>query len=113
MVRNLKNASSKSLREILQGLSRHKRRRVTEALIRAANPGISNGKLKALIRAGIYPKRYGTRQVSRGIQSQLLEAVGAAIGFTGSATGGLINHVRTKKIPSPLAVGVVDSFQTF
>jgi len=79
----------RSILSIIHGLERHERRRLTEELIRARNPGISNGNLKALVRAGVYPVRYTNAELSAGVRHQLKDALGAAFSFTGSATGGL------------------------
>jgi len=80
---------SKSLVAILRGLSRQERKLLTEELIRAQNPGISNQRLKALVRAGIYPKRYTGAAISEGVKHQLTDALGATFSFAGSASSGV------------------------
>ncbi|MDD9942008.1 MAG: hypothetical protein OXU20_13265 [Myxococcales bacterium] len=78
---------------VLKGLSRQERKRLTEELIHAHNPGISHSALKAMVRAGAFPKRYTSLQISEGVRNQLADALGAALSFTGSGTGGLLSRV--------------------
>jgi DNA-binding transcriptional MerR regulator len=48
---------------VVKSYPRQDRARLTELIIRAQNPGISNKEIKALIRAGLYPKRFPTGPV--------------------------------------------------
>jgi len=103
VVLNLKKASSKSFKEILKGLNRHERKRLTEEIIRSQNPGISNKTLKALVRSGAYPARYSQLILTQSLKLQLKDAVGAALSFSGSATTGVIRRVY---------VGVIEELET-
>jgi hypothetical protein len=115
MVRVAQRTTGKSLVAVLKGLSRQERRRLTEEIIRSQNRGISNGRLKAMIRAGIYPSRYTGLQVSEGVRRQLMDALGASISFAGSATGGLVGKAisASGSVSSPqYAVGFAQAFET-
>jgi len=79
----------KTTLSVLKGLQRHERKRLTEEIIRAQNPGLSNSQLKQLIRAGTYPKRYTAQAISGGMKQQLLDALGATFSFAGSASAGV------------------------
>lgn len=85
----LRRSTGQSMVSVLKGLSRRQRKRIAEDLVRVENPGLSNEMLEAMVRAGAYPKRFRQLDVSRAVRSQLKDALSAALGFTGSATGGL------------------------
>ncbi len=86
-------ATRKSFNEILKGLSRTERKRLTEEIIRVNHPGISNGVLKAMVRAQSYPKRYSNIQITEGMKLQLKDAISATLSFTGSAASGVANSI--------------------
>lgn len=88
----LKASGNASVLEALKGMSRHERKRLTETLIHRMHPGISNAALKAYIRAGVYPARYSSVEISRTIKLELANAVSAALSFGGSATAGIIRN---------------------
>lgn len=84
----LKAASSKSTADILKGLTRAKRKRLTEEIIKLNHPNVSSKVMKALIAAGKYPKRYTQTQISTALALKIREAVGTSLSFLGSATSG-------------------------
>lgn len=88
----LRRSTGQSMVSVLKGLSRQQRKRIAEDLVRVENPGISNKMLKAMVRAGAYPRRFRQLDVSRAVRSQLKDALSAALGFTGSATGGVVRR---------------------
>ena len=94
-----RRATGKTLTEVLGGLNRQQRKLLTEELIRAQNPGISNKTLKIFVRAGKYPKRFTQLQLSHATRRQLQDALAAALSFSGSAATGTIRN---------LAVGVIE-----
>ena len=49
------------------------------------------------IRAGVYPARYTTTQVTHSLKIQLTDAVGAALSFGGSVTGGILRGTGQMK----------------
>ncbi|EOC0210073.1 hypothetical protein ACOJCK_000755 [Cronobacter dublinensis] len=64
----MKAGSSAKALDWLRTLSRHERKRITIEIIRNRNPGISNGGIKALIKAGAYPVRYPTEAIQKSLQ---------------------------------------------
>lgn len=108
-VLNLKKAGT-PLKDALKGLSRQERKRLTEEIIRANNPGISNKALKALVAAGQYPKRFTNFDISNTLRLQLKNAIGAALSYSGSATGGVIRDPNRIK---QFIVGVIEEFETY
>lgn len=100
----LKRSTGKSMRSVLAGLSRQERMRIAEEIIRMENPGISNGALKAMLRAGIYPRRLSNAVISHSVRLQLKDALGAALSFTGSASSGTLRE---------FAVGLAQSVDTY
>lgn len=110
MALNLHKSTGKGLKEILKQLNRHERKRLTEELIRAQNPGISNKMLKMFVNAGKYPKRYSNFEISNSIRLQLKDAMGAAFSFAGSATGGIIRSPN--RIPE-MGVAIIEEFETW
>ena len=88
----LKASGNQSLVKALREMPRAERKRLTEEIIRASHPGISNAAVKAYMRAGVYPKRYGQAEISRFLRTQLLEAVAATMSFSGSALSGVIRN---------------------
>jgi hypothetical protein len=87
----IRAATSRSWKEVLQGLNRAERKRLTKELIRMQNKNASNTQIKALIRAGTFPSRFAAEQISTALFRQLRDAVSATLAFTGSAVSG---HVK-------------------
>lgn len=88
----LKASGNQSLTTALREMPRAERKRLTEEIIRAMHPGISNAAVKAYLRSGVYPKRFGQAEISRFLRNQLLDAVAATISFSGSALSGVIRN---------------------
>ena len=103
----LRRTTGKAMTEVLKGLSRQERKRLTEEVIRLQNPGISNGMVKVFIQAGKYPKRFTNLQVSNAVRIQLKDALTAALSFTGSAAGGLVSK------GGGYVVGMAQSIETY
>lgn len=98
------------LKQALSGLSRQQRKRLTEEIIRANSPGISNKVMKALVAAGKYPKRFTNFEINNSLRLQLKDAIGAALSFSGSATGGIIRNPERMK---NFMIAVYDEFDTY
>lgn len=81
-------ASSKNTVDVLRGLSRAERKRLTTEIIKLNHPGVSSKVMKALIGAGKYPKRYSQGQISEALALKVKEAIGASLSFAGSASSG-------------------------
>lgn len=90
MVHTLRRTTGKSTREVLNGLSRQERKRLTDEVNRLNHPGTSAARLRELTRSGALPKRYSNAQLSHSIQLQLKDAIGATLSFAGSALTGTI-----------------------
>jgi hypothetical protein len=95
LVLHLSRTTSKSMFQILKGLSRQQRKTLMEELIRANNPGISNAMMKAIMRTGKIPKRFTPLQIEHSVKKQLGEALSALLGFGGSAYDGLVNKAAS------------------
>ena len=106
MVQTLRKAGA-PLKDALKGLNRHQRRRLTVELIRIHNPGVSNGAIKAMVAAGVYPKRFGKVELSKAVRVQLTDAVAATLSVSSSAVGGALNSA------GGLAVGAIEEFDVF
>ncbi|EOF9297163.1 hypothetical protein [Enterobacter bugandensis] len=111
--RAMKSVSSLKATEWLKSYPRHDRARLTELIIRAQNPGISNKEIKALIRAGLYPKRFPTGPVQVELTRQLGQVVTSAAALAGSAVSGVVaapgNIPRTGKY----IIGTIQSLAVF
>ncbi|WP_380178031.1 hypothetical protein [Kalamiella sp. sgz302252] len=111
--RAMKSVSSLKALEWLKSYPRQDRARLTELIIRAQNPGISNKEIKAVIRAGLYPKRFPTAPIQIEITRQIGQVVTSAAALAGSAVSGVIaapgNIPRTGKY----VVGTIQSLAVF
>lgn len=87
------SASSRSLREVLRGMNRSERKRLTEEIIRINHPNVSNQVLKAMIRSGQYPTRFSNNSINAALMLHVKDAVGATLSFSGSLTSGVLREV--------------------
>jgi len=110
MAFSLRKTTGKGFKEILKQLNRHERKRITEEVIRAQNPHISNKTLKLMVNAGQYPKRYSHFEINNSVRLQLKDALGAAFSFTGSATSGVIRS--PSKIPE-MGIAIMEEFESW
>jgi hypothetical protein len=88
--RAMKSVSSLKASQWLKEYPRQDRKRLTELIIKLQNPGISNKEIKALIRAGIYPKRFPVEPVQVELTRQLGNLVTSAAALAGSAVSGVV-----------------------
>lgn len=111
--RAMKSVSSLKATEWLKSYPRQDRARLTELIIRTQNPGISNKEIKAVIRAGLYPKRFPVAPIQKELSRQLGQVVTSAASLAGSAVSGVIaapaNIPRTGKY----IVGTIQSLAVF
>ncbi|MEP6653816.1 MAG: hypothetical protein ABJA82_10675 [Myxococcales bacterium] len=84
----IRKASGRTFVEIVKGMSRAERKRLTQELIRIQRPGISNTTLKTLVRAGTFPSRFASSDISEALFRQLRDAISATLAFTSSAASG-------------------------
>ncbi|HCU0421531.1 TPA: hypothetical protein OUJ09_000991 [Klebsiella aerogenes] len=106
----MKASTSTNVITWLKGLNRAERRRITEEIIRAQNPGISNTGIKAAMRAGFYPKRFPSDALQRSLQRELTTAVVNTSAFAGSAMTGTIRNPQNMRASTQYAIGLIQSF---
>ncbi len=89
----LTRSTGKTTRQVLEGLTRDERKRLTQDVIKLNNPNISKKTMKALIGSGKYPKRYSQQQINYTIAQHFKEALGASITVTGSLYNGILGDI--------------------
>ncbi|WP_372972079.1 NAD synthetase [Marinobacter sp.] len=101
-VRNVKILQSKDVgvttRQVLEGLNRQERKRLSREIVRSRYPGISNGTIKALERAGKAERRYSNVAIQATTIRQIKDSVSAGMTYLGSALGGGINKLAVAVI---------------
>ncbi|WP_333909913.1 hypothetical protein [Vibrio diabolicus] len=102
MVQSLKQTTKKGVPEILKGLNRQERTRLTKEIIRKNLPSISNKARKQLMLSGEIPKRYSQATISAFISHQLLDAIGGSISIVGSGYSGELRN---------LAIGIYEELK--
>ena len=99
LVRLNKATTGKSVREVLRGLNRQERAKLTKELLSISDPRLSSKMIKLKQLSGELPKRFTPTEVKHATVTQIKDAFGAVVGFTGSAVSG---NVRT------IAVGLYE-----
>ena len=84
----LKKTTGKNTRQVLKGLSRQERVKLTKELLSINHPEISRKMIKLKQMAGELPKRYTSAEIKRGTVVQMVDAVGAISSITGSVRSG-------------------------
>tara|TARA_R100000322_G_scaffold122605_1_gene79797 strand:+ start:2460 stop:3365 length:906 start_codon:yes stop_codon:yes gene_type:complete len=94
-LRGVKLLSSQGIatKEVLKGLNRQQRKRLSREIARSNQPGISNGMIKFFERAGKLEKRFSNEAIRSTTLRQLKDSIGAGLTFGGSALGGSIHSV--------------------
>ena len=92
LVRLNKASTGKSVREVLRGLNRQERAKLTKELLSINDPRLTSKMIKLKQLSGEFPNRFTPTEVKHATVTQIKDALGAAIGFTGSAVSG---NVRT------------------
>lgn len=108
----MKANSSMKVIEWLKRYSRMERVRLTEAIIKQLNPGISNKAIKAMIRTGKYPRRYPTESLHAELIKQLIGAMTSVMAVSGSAISGVIHSPRSVKNSGEYVFGLLQSVDT-
>ncbi|WLI77361.1 hypothetical protein Q5705_02005 [Kosakonia sp. H02] len=106
----LVRGSSTNVVTWLKGLDRAYRRRITEDIIRAQNPGISNAGIKAAIKAGFYPKRFPSEALQNALQRELTNALVNTSAFVGSAISGTLRNPQNMQKSGQYIIGLIQSF---
>jgi len=101
LVRVAKASTGKTMREVLRGLNRQERAKLTKELLSINDPRLTSKMLKLKQLAGSLPKRYTTAELRHGTITQIKDSLGAAIGLIGSALSG---NVKT------IAIGLYEEF---
>lgn len=86
----LKKATGKNTQQVLKGLNRQERVKLTRELLSINHPQMSRRMIKLKQMAGEMPKRYTSAQVKRGTLLQMLDALGGASSVAGSVRSGII-----------------------
>lgn len=105
----MKASSSAKAINWLKTLSRAERKRITEEIIRAQNPGISNGGIRAAMKAGVYPKRYPAEAIQKSLQRELTSALVNSSAFAGSALTGTLKNPQNIVQSEKYIIGVIQS----
>ncbi|HAS8521315.1 TPA: hypothetical protein I7767_05210 [Vibrio vulnificus] len=92
-ISNLQKSSGKSLNEVLKGLNRHERVRLTKEISKQNIPNLSSKAYKQLVRSGSVKRRYSSQEISNAVRLQLKDAIGATISFVGCATSGNVGAI--------------------
>ncbi|WP_053148341.1 hypothetical protein [Pseudomonas sp. P97.38] len=95
-------ATGKSWYQLLKGLSRQERSKLTKELLSLKDPSLTAKLLKLQQRAGALPKRYSSAEIRHATLTQIKDALGGALGVIGSYTSD--GHVKT------VAVGLYEEF---
>ena len=89
----LKKATGKSTQQVLKGLNRQERVRLTKELLSINHPQMTQKMIKLKQMAGEMPKRYTSTQIKRGTFIQMLDALGGASSVAGSIRTGNIRII--------------------
>ncbi|MGX5868402.1 hypothetical protein [Enterobacter cloacae] len=108
----MKSASSMKVIDWLKRYPRMERVRLTEGIIKQLNPGISNKAMKAMIRAGKYPRRYPSEAIHRELIKQLISATTSAMAITGSTVSGVIHSPASITTSGEYVFGLLQSVDT-
>ncbi|WP_440531265.1 hypothetical protein [Serratia ureilytica] len=105
--RAMRRISARKATEWLKSMPRSERKRLTENIIRAENPGISNNVLKEMMKNGLYPKRYPTEAIQNGLRQQLHSALNNSLTFVGSGISGTLSAPVNVKTTGQYFVGIM------
>ncbi|AUZ44494.1 NAD synthetase [Pseudomonas orientalis] len=93
LVRAAKASTGKSLRDVLRGLNRQERARLTKELLSINHPSLTAKMLKLKQASGELTKRFTPTQLKHGTTTQIKDALSAVVGFGGSAYSGNVNTI--------------------
>ncbi|MCU1737262.1 MULTISPECIES: NAD synthetase [Pseudomonas] len=102
LVKVAKATTGKSLREVLRGLTRQERSKLTKELLSINDPRLTPKMLKLKQLAGELPKRFTPTELKHATVTQIKDSLSAAIGLLGS---GLSGNVKT------IAVGLYEELE--
>ncbi|OPA92239.1 NAD synthetase [Pseudomonas fluorescens] len=90
-----KKSLGKSWYELLKGLTRQERKKLTNELLTLRDPGLTTKILKLKRRAGRLPKRYSSDQMRHATLTQLKDVLGGMLGLAGSYQNGHVGSAAT------------------
>ncbi len=93
LVDTFKKATGKSTHEVLKGLNRQERVKLTRELLSINHPEMTRKMIKLKQMARAMPKRYTSAEVRRGTLLQMFDALGALSGIAGSVRAGNIRLI--------------------
>ncbi|WET11211.1 NAD synthetase [Pseudomonas sp. D3] len=93
LVNTLKKTTGKNTHQVLKGLNRQERVKLTKELLSINHPEMTRKMIKLKQLAGDMPKRYTSAEVRNGTILQMLDALGAALGVAGSVRSGNIRII--------------------
>lgn len=93
LVDTFKKATAKSTHQVLKGLNRQERVKLTRELLSINHPEMTRKMIKLKQMARAMPKRYTSAEVRRGTLLQMFDALGALSGIAGSVRAGNIRLI--------------------
>jgi hypothetical protein len=85
LVNVAKTSTGKTPRQVLKGLNRQERARLTSELLSVKHPEMTRRMIKLKQMTGAMPKRHTPTEIRQGTFIQIQEALGAALGIASSA----------------------------
>ncbi|WP_028771456.1 hypothetical protein [Shewanella waksmanii] len=104
MIKTINLTTSKSILQVLKGLSRPERKRLTMEIQRLNSPGISAQTMKALTNSGKLTGRYSSQALVNAISLNLKNAISASLSVTGSSFDGSLKNI---------AVGIYEEISSY
>ncbi|MGC5699840.1 NAD synthetase [Pseudomonas sp. NFXW11] len=101
---NKASGVGKSWYQLLRGLNRQERAKLTRELLTLRDPSLTPKLLKLQQRAGGLPKRYASTEIRHATLTQIKDAVGAGMSVWGSYRAGNLKEAKN------LAVGLYEEF---
>ncbi|WP_458376302.1 NAD synthetase [Pseudomonas pergaminensis] len=93
LVRAAKASTGKSLRDVLRGLNRQERAKLTKELLSINHPSLTAKMIKLRQASGELTKRFTPTQLKHSTTTQIKDVLGASVGFGGSAYSGNVNTI--------------------
>lgn len=92
-VMTIQKTTGRNLTDILRGMSRQERAKLTDEVLRLKNPRHPREIIRLKQLAGTLPKRYSNTQLRQDILTQIADQIGAALAVAGSSVSGNLNHI--------------------
>ncbi|WP_426220393.1 NAD synthetase [Pseudomonas sp. DWRC2-2] len=95
LIKTSKKTLGKGWFEVLRGLSRQERKKLTSELLNLRDPSLTTKILKLKQRKGVLPKSYSPSQIRHATLTQLKDVLGGSLGLVGSYQTGHIGSATT------------------